>query len=321
MTGREIATVTVACNTCGSAAAAEVARVKDLELETCRNEFVFVRCDGCGHVYLRNRPADSELATIYPPEYYRYEAFLGRFGSWARRRSQQQKARFISGLVPPAARILDVGCGTGELLRSLKAVGNHAWSLCGVDISAEALAGLSRQGIDAIAARFEEVDLPADSADLIVMNQTIEHVSDPRGTLQKACTLLKPGGVLLVETPSLDAWDARWFPPELWAGWHCPRHWNLYTPESLTRLARACGFDEVRVTPLPSPYFWLRSTQHLVRTRLGWTRVAGVIDERSLPLLALAVAVDALQARVRGRTSNQRMVARKRKAAARGPAS
>ena len=308
---RLIQTIKASCNTCGGTAGTEVARVRDLEFGTCSNEFMFVRCTGCGLVYLRNRPTDEELSTIYPPEYYQYEAFLGSFGRAARRWSQRQKGRFMRRYAGPGARILDVGCGTGELLRLLKDGGDQSWQLAGVDVSAEAVSRLRDAGIEAVQGRFEDLRLPPASFDIVLMNQTIEHLGDPRGCLRAASEVLRPGGVLILETPSLDAWDARWFPSDLWAGWHCPRHWNLYTPETLRALASACGFQVVKISPLPSPYFWLRSLQHVVGHRWHWRRLASHITERSIPLLGGAVLLDAVQVAVRGRTSNIRLVGRK----------
>ena len=63
----------VACKACGSAAAPSViGRVYDHEYRSVDMEFSAVRCDQCGLVYLKPRPDASELARIYPKEYYSY---------------------------------------------------------------------------------------------------------------------------------------------------------------------------------------------------------------------------------------------------------
>jgi hypothetical protein len=99
------------CSLCGAARAETVATGRDFEYDTCPNEFRFVRCAGCGHLYLSPRPRVADLGVIYPADYYAFSsggnALVarpapalggGRSASTARRWRRPR-------------RILDVGCG------------------------------------------------------------------------------------------------------------------------------------------------------------------------------------------------------------------
>lgn len=306
-----VRTVDVACNTCGSSDATEVARSRDYEFHTCENEFVFVRCVPCGHVYLRNRPDLSELSTIYPTSYYQFNEFLGPRVTWLRSLSQRTKLAPLRRYCGPGSVIADVGCGNGELLRVAQQYGDPSWRLVGVDFSPDACAHLERMGIDNYCGIFETLTWTGDPPNAIVMNQVIEHLEDPRASVARAHALLAPGGVLILETPSTDAWDARWFFDRYWGGWHCPRHWHLYTPETLAALLSAQGFDVIETTFLLNPYTWLHSLRNVVTERLGYPGVGRLFSERSVIALAAVSALDVVQRAARGRTSNMRLVARK----------
>lgn len=112
----------------------------------------------------------------------------------------------ISGIVDllaahtPGRRLLDVGCGNGDLL-ALAA--RRGWFAVGIDGSpaAAAVAG-RRSGTHALAAAFPDAGLEPGSFDAVVMLDFLEHVVDPRATVAAARALLAPGGVLYVNSPN-----------------------------------------------------------------------------------------------------------------------
>ena len=57
--------------------------------------------------------------------------------------------------------------------------------------------------------------------------------TDPVLTLARIRDWLAPGGLLALETPNLDSWDARLFCARWWGGYHFPRHWVLFDPQSI----------------------------------------------------------------------------------------
>ena len=272
---------------------------------------MFVECDDCDLVYLKNRPTLETLPIIYPQNYYTYHRSLGSFIGRIRSFVQRGKARKMRQYLSPGAVVVDVGCGTGELLKSLRTIGGSEWRLIGVDMSNEAIVQLGSDGIEGRVGRFEELDWNDELPDVIIMNQVIEHLEDPRASVKQAFRLLKPGGRIVVETPSVDAWDARLFRKRFWGGWHCPRHWNLYSADTLARLLREQGFEILTTTFLMNPYGWTHSFQNLVAVGFTSPRAAGLFSERVFPFLALCCAIDVVQKGVRGKTSNMRMVARK----------
>jgi len=304
-----------ACNNCGGSDARPVAQSQDYEFGSCRNVFEFVACASCGLVWLRNRPALTELGRIYSAEHSGYREFRRRLGNViavARDRVQAGKIEAFRRYARPDGVIADVGCGEGTLLLQLRRHGSPGWTLIGVEFVEEFAEGLRRDGFIALQGRFEAMDWDAPRPDVIVMNQVIEHLEDPQAVTRRAHDLLAPGGVFVVETPAMGAWDQRLFRDRWWGGWHTPRHWHLFDETTLRQTFERHGFEVVETRYLLNPWAWLQSVRFLIGHGWGMKRIGEMFQVGSLPLLSAATAVDLVQRAVTGRTSNIRMVGRKR---------
>ena len=303
----------VSCDLCGRETSTRiVANGVDFEYATCPNTFSIVRCNECGLHYLNPRPDISTLNIIYPQSYepFHFHESTNPFIRYGRAFVQKKKVKAISRLVPPDGSIIDVGCGSGYLLSLLKRYGSPDWKLYGNDFSEVSLANLERLGIQAAAGRFEELDT-ALQFDLIILNQTIEHLDSPSSVVEKASHLVKPGGALFIETPSTEGMDARLFRSRYWGGYHFPRHWSLFDESSLRRLVELHGFETVKVDYLASPAFWVQSFHHLFLDKSYSRQVVNFWTIRNPLALAVFTILDTISARI-GKTSNIRLIARRR---------
>lgn len=115
-------------------------------------------------------------------------------------------------------RVLDMGCGTGELARALAAAG---FQVTGCDVSPQMLLRAARdRGRCAGWVRLEPDwrTLPFASAafDVVVASSVLEYVADPRAVLGECARVLRPGGVMLYTVPDLRH-------PVRWAEWWAQR--------------------------------------------------------------------------------------------------
>ena len=108
--------------------------------------------------------------------------------------------------LPPAAAVLDVGCGTGVVTRAIAARAGFTGMVTGVDQSLDFIAAAHRlAAVEGVAERVEFVlgdahalDLPAASFDAVVAHTLVSHVRDPLAVLAEAARVVRPGGPVAV---------------------------------------------------------------------------------------------------------------------------
>jgi SAM-dependent methyltransferase len=121
--------------------------------------------------------------------------------------------------------------------------------------------------------------------DVVTAWEVLEHAPNPRAMLAEIRRVLRPGGALLLSTPNAGGWQAGLW-REHWAGWHMPRHMQVFTPETLARLLRETGFCVARRAVFPGERFFVAAS---LRSRLGQHR--GRVLRTAVGLLARAVGL------------------------------
>jgi SAM-dependent methyltransferase len=305
------------CPVCGGARYDAYAVGFDYELLTCANPWRFVACRDCGHVRLHPRPAAEALPVIYPPTYYAY-TYDETIHPLARRAKELLDRRKLSGIAGalgrPLGSYLDVGCGQGRFLRRMEERGVPRSRIFGLELDAGVVARLRGEGFQASCARADEdAPIPEASIDLATIFHVIEHVADPGRAVANLARWLSPGGILALETPNLDALDARLFRDTWWGGYHIPRHWHLFTPDTLRRLLEAHGLRVERMRFVTGHSFWMYSFHHRLRYgRRPRPALARRFDPfRGVPLLAAFTAFDLARAALGFRTSSVLVLARR----------
>ena len=301
------------CVVCGGKEAEPEATGRDFEYDTVPDEFRFVRCRGCGHVYLNPRPAPSELGRIYPANYYAFSGGGNPLVARLRRHWEGGKVRLYRRYIGEGPRrILDVGCGDGRFLELLRDYGAPEWQPVGIDIDEAAVARARARGFEARVCRVEDFEGADGTFDGVIMLQLIEHVEDPARVAERVAGLLRPGGVFVVETPNLGGPDYRLFRGRHWGHYHFPRHWNLFSTAALHRMLEERGFEILRTEYLISTSAWIISLHNRALDRGLPDPVVRFFHYQNPLLLSLFVGLDWLRARLGGVTSNQRVIARRR---------
>jgi ubiquinone/menaquinone biosynthesis C-methylase UbiE len=139
--------------------------------------------------------------------------------------------------VPAPQRILDVGCGTGYLLRRLAARCPQAAELAGIDAApamvAVAAAAATDDRLHFSAGTAETLPWPGETFDLVVSTTSFDHWSDQQAGLRECARVMVPGGYLVLA----DQFSS-WLLPTLLAG----RRGKARTKRRATRLVTTAGF-------------------------------------------------------------------------------
>lgn len=233
-------------------------------------EFTYVACRDCGHVYLNPRPDQAAIHAYYPATYKEYAIAVDdepdRFLRANRQYGLTRRCDVITRRRPPG-RLLDVGCGTGLLMNAMR---HRGWDVEGVDFTPDAVrAARERFGLPVVEGTLESARFPSASFDAAVLWNVIEHVPDPAATIAEVARVLRPGGLIVMATPNVDAFDARIFGRH-WALWEAPRHFNLFSPTTLGRVCERHGFERVTAESVVGTWFGLiTSLQYVWEDRMG----------------------------------------------------
>ena len=312
---------TTNCAVCGADDAEAVASGSDYVFHGSSDVLTAVGCRECGHIYLNPRPTPAAIGVMYPPS---YPSFSGTFSSrrtlFARLKDRVMLSRLVDLLdkIPSGGVVLDLGCGDGALLLALRRR-RPDLELAGLDwsFSAEQRQRLARADIRLWESRLEGADLPNDHFDLIVLNQLIEHLWEPREAMKAVWDALKPGGRVAIETPNIDGYDRRWFRAGTWGGYYFPRHLNLFSGSGLQRFLESVGYQIERRRNLPAPMIWAYSLQAEAQARVPRMRWTG-LGHNPFTLAGFAL-IDVIAMAIGLTTSNQKVIAIRRESQLRHP--
>ncbi len=201
--------------------------------------FVYVRCRPCGTLYVSPLPDEETITASYlVPDYHHG---VESDTSAARMREEARaRARIVADM--GVRSLLEVGCGAGYFLEACGELGIEAQ---GVDPSRTGALAAER-GLSVFVGWLDEFESDR-TYDAAAMFEVLEHVPEPVDMLRKVRTMVRPGGVLALSTPSWSGLPARLlrrrFPMV------CPpQHLELFSRRGLQRLLARGGFEPVQWT-------------------------------------------------------------------------
>jgi SAM-dependent methyltransferase len=241
--------------------------------------FELVRCDACGHRYSTSVHAHigagAEAETAESVEELELAAESTR-GDAAQRKRFNEYLQLLGPALPAQARVLDVGCDSGELLALFVA---HGFQAFGIERNPAAMREAhARLGVPIWLGRVQD-DLPANERfDLIVLSHVLEHTYGPGALLDRLRVALREGGRLLIEVPNA---DDRLL--SLWRGayrlLYPGEHVSFFDASHLRQLLHSRGFVIERLAApthardllIPS----MQSALDAARTTFGRSRTRG----------------------------------------------
>lgn len=214
--------------------------------------FRIVACKQCGLVYLNPRPSREEIGKYYPNESYWGHSTLREDESteWKRGRDKDYNLLYeeILGRKKKGA-ILDIGAGTGLFLTRFKELG---WDVDGVELAANASALAQKTyDIKLKVGDFLDFNFPKNTFDVVTLNNALEHLYDPKKTLEGILRILKTDGIVIITVPNIESFGAKLFGKN-WYALQPPRHLFHFSPTTLADMLKRSGFE---VTKIDHSYF------------------------------------------------------------------
>lgn len=154
----------------------------------------------------------------------------------------QRRLALIAPYLAGHDTLIDIGCGSGEMLLAAK---DRSLQAIGFDTNRPLIRHIrERLGLMAFESPFDAALLPLAAAGhgrICTLAHVLEHLGEPLALVRQIHTAMRPGDLLYIEVPlhtgqSFRTQGFRW---NLWAS----EHRALYAPQSLRFVATACGFE------------------------------------------------------------------------------
>ena len=172
--------------------------------------------------------------------------------------------RIVKAADRSSGSFLDVGCGDGRVMAAMQNAGFDVHGIETDAVAAELTYG--RTGVRPFIGDLHAYD-HADHFDVISFIHCLEHVSNPREDLERAFSLLKPGGILYIAVPNAGSLESSLF-GSCWYALDLPRHFWGFNPRSLQRIIEESGFHltDTHFQPLVNS---LQSLRYAMRALSG----------------------------------------------------
>jgi SAM-dependent methyltransferase len=233
-------------------------------------------CLSCGHRFAGITADEQHVASVYSDDYFNGGG-AGYTDYSAEAAMLRKRGRYYAEKIAPHSKpgtMLDVGAAAGYILHGFI---DSGWTGVGVEPNA-AMADLGkRNGVDIRQGSLESLDTD-ERFDLISLIQVAAHLYDPRSAFEKAHSLLRPGGLLLVETWDRSSISARLFGKN-WHEYSPPSVLNWFSKDGLTTFLEHIGFERID-GGRPSKKISGGHVRSLLKYRLGDNVLLKLIPER-----------------------------------------
>ena len=234
--------MTVACPLCGAGG------IRHLHERPFQNVvWKLAHCRSCGLRFTDPTPTDEQLRSFYSGDFHAPLRIPGA----AEAMFSERFRRYVDWIVEfvPGGRALDVGCATGFLPWMLRQKG---FDVEGIELHPDSARwGAEHYGIPIACGTLELVAPQAESYDLIVLTEIVEHTRQPLEFLRAVRPLLKAGGYALVTFPDITAAKSRYYRwiskltgrEDFWITCHMPFHTWEFTPRTAAATFSKAGFS------------------------------------------------------------------------------
>ncbi|OGD54665.1 hypothetical protein A3J78_00335 [Candidatus Beckwithbacteria bacterium RBG_13_35_6] len=208
---------------------------------------ILVQCKNCSLVFFYPFPSKKQIKAIYTTKAFGvfnpqdktkagYDNYLTEERLW---QAFFKKRLKLIKKYKNKGKLLDLGCGVGTFLLEARQAGFYPY---GVDIMEFAVKLCRKRGLKTVFQNdFSKLKFLKMSFDVITIQHTLEHLSDPLSLLRQARTLLKSKGILLVSVPDRKSIIATLM-GKFWYDYYHYQHLYFFESKTLSNYIKKAGF-------------------------------------------------------------------------------
>ncbi|AFY73677.1 methyltransferase family protein [Synechococcus sp. PCC 7502] len=198
--------------------------------------------------------ASPDITGIYGENYYRSASLKGGYSNYLdgmilNSKTFTYRLNLAQAKLGNKGKLLDVGCALGDCLIQAK---NLGWTdVVGIDVSQFAVDFAQKRGLSILEGDLTNHPFTANSFDLILLQDVIEHIANPIAHLQNAYHLLKPGGQILLITPDLHGLLTKIL-GAMWYHYKPNEHLTYFSQSNMKLALEKSGFVNIQSKPTVS---------------------------------------------------------------------
>jgi len=214
-------------------------------------EFQLIQNSEYGFLETQPQPSSDKL-----PEYYQSEDYISHTDSkrnlfekayhLVRSISLKKKLNLINSLASEEKKLLDVGCGTGDFLKTAQ---QNNWQISGIEPNKEARDIANKKTNNSVFETEQLLKFKPNSFNVITLWHVLEHLPNLEEQIAIFKKLLKPNGTLIIAVPNYKSYDAKHY-KQFWAAYDVPRHFWHFNQASISKLVSKQSFKVEKVKPM-----------------------------------------------------------------------
>jgi 2-polyprenyl-3-methyl-5-hydroxy-6-metoxy-1,4-benzoquinol methylase len=238
------------CPICSSPNIAPQLTAKDYTVS--QKEFVIWHCKNCTAGFTQDVPEQNEIGVYYQSDNYishsdTKKGFVNTLYHWVRKRTLDKKKQLLIDEVGMMkGEMLDIGCGTGAFLNTMKTAG---WGITGLEPDATARAKATELYSIKPLSSEKIFELKPSTYHAITMWHVLEHVHELHEYIKQLSTLLTPNGKIFIAVPNYTSKDAAIYGAN-WAAYDVPRHLYHFSPAAMQQLIAQHNLKITAIKPM-----------------------------------------------------------------------
>ena len=244
------------CPVCGSIKFNKVLTANDYLVSGV--SFDIMECEKCTLRFTSLIPDENEISNYYKSD--DYVSHTGKGNSIINRiyrivqffTLQSKKKEVIKFSKKNYGSILDIGCGTGKFLKTMK---QSRWEIDGVEIN-ETARKIAEKNTGSVILNQADFFRSKQKYDVITLWHSLEHLHKLKRYLQKISISLNANGVMMIAVPNYLSFDADYYNQD-WAAYDVPRHLYHFSFDSIIKMMNNFKYRLIQSKQLPFDSFYI----------------------------------------------------------------